>query len=411
MQLETITQILQIDNFKVKSIISNTDNVFRFYLERINNIILPLCSGCGKAHLKKHSTQTVEVEDLPICGKRVFLVFEKIKLVCSEDGSIRVEELAWLRGNITKRFAECVSRLTAITTNQEAGWFLGLDDEKIYRIDKSILEEKAKELLDPLPEVKNLSVDEVAWQKWHKYVTNVVDVDQRLVIWNHKDRGKEVLLKFYKKLGIKKCAEIESVAMDGASGFITATQESVPQALLVFDNYHLKAKLNEAIDQVRKDELRKARADNNKELKDLVSCGERWLLLKNSNLSEGQQDRLSKLLGLNENIAKAKILKDDFLSIYKEEHDYEKKETMLNTWIETARTSGFEPFKELAETVQRKFQLIMNYFKKKISSAISEGINNKIKRLKRMAYGYRDIDYFLLKIHQHCGRLNPRLST
>jgi len=84
---------------------------------------------------------------------------------------------------------------------------------------------------------------------------------------------------------------------------------------------------------------------------------------------------------------------------------------MLNTWIETARTSGFEPFKELAETVQRKFQLIMNYFKKKISSAISEGINNKIKRLKRMAYGYRDIDYFLLKIHQHCGRLNPRLST
>ena len=410
MQLETLTQLLQIDNFKVKSILSNNDKNLKLYLEPVDQRILPKCSGCGRSHLQVHSESTVEVEDLSISCKRLFLVFSKRKIKCTEDGTIRVEEFDWLKGTVTKRFAESIGRLTAITTNQEAGWFLGLDDEKVYRIDKEILEEKAK-TLEPLPEVKNLSVDEVAWQKWHKYVTNVVNVDERLVIWNHKDRGKEVLLKFYEKLGVAKCKNIETVAMDGASGFISATQELAPDALLVYDNYHLKAKLNEAIDQVRKDELRKARTNNDKELKELVCCGERWLLLKNKNLTPGQQDRLSRLLSLNENIAKAKILKDDFLSIYTEEESYEDKKKALESWIIEASSSGLEPFKDLSETFQRKFQMIMNYFKKKISSAISEGINNKIKRLKRMAYGYRDIDYFLLKIHQHCGRLNPRLST
>jgi transposase len=73
--------------------------------------------------------------------------------------------------------------------------------------------------------------------------------------------------------------------------------------------------------------------------------------------------------------------------------------------------SKLKPFEDLSKSFTAKFDLIINYFKRKISSAISEGFNNKIKRLKRMAYGYRDPNYFLLKIHQHCGLLNPKLSN
>ncbi len=102
----------------------------------------PICSGCGKAHNTPiHSHGHVVIEDLPISGKRVFLHVRKRKMICPKDGRIRVEEFDWIRERFTRRFADQVCRLTSITSNQEAGWYLGLDDEKVYRIDKSMLEE------------------------------------------------------------------------------------------------------------------------------------------------------------------------------------------------------------------------------------------------------------------------------
>lgn len=410
MHIGCLTEILNINNHKVKSIINNTDKYLGVYIEMINSNAAARCSCCGRSHDKIHDTETVTVEDLPIAGKRVFLTFKKRKLECDEIDGVRVEEFEWLRGRFTKRFADQVYRLTSITSNKEAGWFLYLDDEVVYRIDKSILEEKALEKLTPIPSATNLSVDEVAFQKWHKYVTNVIDVNKRKVIWNAKGRGKETLQKFYKGLGKTSCEDIDSVAMDGASGFISATQENAINAILVYDKFHINKKLNTAIDDVRKQELRTARKDDNKELKDLVCCGERWLLLKNTNLTNNQQTKLEKLLLINEPIAKAKILKDDFLSIYQLQTPEDAK-TKLDSWLKEAVNSKLEPFIELADSFTRKSEMIINYFRKKITSAISEGINNKIKRLKRMAYGYRDVEYFLLKIHQHCGLLSPKEST
>ena len=109
----------------------------------------------------------VVVEDMRISGKRVFLHVAKRKSLCNEDGRIRVEEIEWIRGRFTRRFAEQINRLTAITTNTEAGLFLELDDETVCRIDRSMLEELALERLEPVPPPRHMSVDEVAWQKWH----------------------------------------------------------------------------------------------------------------------------------------------------------------------------------------------------------------------------------------------------
>ncbi len=82
----------------------------------------------------------------------------------------------------------------------------------------------------------------------------------------------------------------------------------------------------------------------------------------------------------------------------------------LREWIVAAIGSKIQAFVELGQKFFRKRYFILNYFICKITTAISEGINNKIKRLKRMAYGYKDVTYFLLKIHQHCGLLNPRFQ-
>ena len=105
------------------------------------------------------------------------------------------------------------------------------------------------------------------------------------------------------------------------------------------------------------------------------------------------------------------LLKESFLQIYSLNENEDNITKYLMDWFVDAYNSGLTPFVELASKLRAKMEYILNWFKQKVSSAISEGFNNKIKRLKRMTYGYRDIDYFRLKIHQHCGLLNPRIAT
>ena len=409
MQLHTITELLNIPNFRVSHMTYRTNDRLEMILEHTEQAA-PICSGCGNVHNSTiHSMAMVVVQDLPITGKRVFLHVPKRKSRCIEDGRIRVEELEWLTGRFTKRFAEHVYRLTSITTNQEAGWFLGLDDEVVYRIDRRRLEELAKEKLSPIPVPIYMSVDEVAWRKWHRYVTNVVDIDKHKVIWNHNGRGKGVLSKFYRAVGTEHCKSIKAIASDGARGFLAATKTYARDALIVLDHFHVKKYLNDAVDTVRKQELKKAREQHNDELCQILHCNKRFILMQNK-ISNKKQNLLGKLASLNERVYQSLLLKEQFLSVYTAA-DRKTARRNLNDWIITAIESKIPAFVELGYKFVRKRHYVFNYFIYKITTSISEGINNKIKRLSRMAYGYKDVQYFLLKIHQHCGLLNPKLST
>jgi len=406
MHLKAITRMLNLPNVIVVDTLECGDAHHHLVVTLSETVGPPVCSHCGAVHTSVHSKGQMRVEDLPSFGRRVFLYLEKRKCRCP-DGGIHVEHLPWLHGRFTKRFAEQLSRLTAITTNTEAGWFLGLDDEVVYRIDRTILQEKADDLLVPTPVPKAMSVDEVAWKKGHSYVTNVVDIDKRVVIWNHNKHGKTVLDAFFESLTEKERAEIQVIACDGASGFLSSSRQYAENALIVLDHFHVKAYLSAALDDVRKQELAKAKKDGTQEeLASLLHSKQRFILLRNKP-SRKKTKMLKRLEELNEPVYKAMLLKEQFAAIY----DFRKKkdaQPALRAWIGEALRSGLAPFMELALKLFRKRHYILNFFIRRITSAISEGINNKIKRLKRMAYGYRDIVYFLLKVHQHCGLLNPR---
>ena len=406
MHFKTITKQLNLPNVIVVGALDCKDDHLHLVIAFSDKADPPTCSGCGAVHTSIHSRGQMRVEDVSSHGRRVFLYLEKRKCRCP-DGGIHVEYLPWLHGRFTRRFAEQVYRLTTITTNTEAGWFLGLDDEVVYRIDRAILQEKADDLLVPTPAPKAMSVDEVAWKKGHSYVTNVVDIDRRIVIWNHDKHGKSVLDAFYKSLTEKERAEIEVVACDGARGFLSSSRQYAENALIVLDHFHVKSYLSAALDDVRKQELAKAKRDKTQEeLTGLLHCKQRFILFRNKP-SRKKTEVLKRLEQLNEPVYKAMLLKEQFATIY----EYRKKkdaQPALRAWIGEALRSGLAPFRELALKLFRKRHYILNFFVRRITSAISEGINNKIKRLKRMAYGYRDVVYFLLKIHQHCGLLNPR---
>jgi transposase len=409
MRLDSVTELLGIANYRVAYMVHHSDKRIDLVLDRIEEKP-SVCSGCGKVHhTPVHSIDTVIIEDLPMSGKRVFLHVPKRRSLCHEDERIRTEELEWMRGRVTRRFAEHIYRLTSIATNKETGWFLGLDDEKVYRIDKSMLEELSLQRLEKVTAPRHISVDEVAWQKWHKYVTNVIDIDKRKIIWNHEGRGKTVLDKFYRKIGKKGCSKIKAVASDGARGFLSSTKEHLKSALIVLDHFHVKKYLNDAVDTVRKEELRKARQQENEELSAILHCNKRFILMQNT-VTDKKTDILKKLESLNERVYQSMLLKEQFLAVYTADNRKDAY-TNLREWIVAAIKSQIPSFVELGYKFFRKRHYVLNYFLCKITSAISEGINNKIKRLKRMAYGYRDVKYFLLKIHQHCGLLSPKLST
>ena len=415
MDKNTLNKLINMPGYVVEEILEFTDTELHL-LMRPKKRMPAICSYCEQEHSKGyHSSDIVVAEDHPISGRRVFLHIKKRKYRCPEDGKIHVEKTPWLKlfSRITSRYAKQVSNLAAITTNTEAGWYLGLDDEVVYRIDKAYLENQAKEKLEPIPRAIHLSVDEVSYKKYHNYLTNVIDTDRKLIIWNQKGRKAEILDQYYTGIGKENCEKIKSVAMDGARTYISSTTKYAVNALIVYDKFHLVQKLNNTVDTVRKLELRKARLEKDQELINLMNCKKRFLLLKNkSRLTKYQSGYLDNLCKLNEPIYKAMLLKESFLQVYSLANEDEATiSSYLADWMAEAYNSEIQPFVDLARKLADKIEYVLNWFKQKVSSAISEGFNNKIKRLKRMAYGYRDIDYFRLKIHQHCGLLNPRIAT
>ena len=409
MRHNNIRGLLKIPGYKIKEVIEKTDREIHIRIEAYKRNI-GKCSGCDCEHKGLHSEREMVAEDIRLGERRVFLYISKRRYRCPKDGKTHTEIIEWIEigARVTKAFGRQVNRLTSITTNQEAGWFLGLNDEKVYRIDKGILEDLFETRLIPTPASKNISVDEVAWKKHHRYLTNVVDVDEKVVTWNDKGRKAEVLNRYYESIGRENCQKIETVALDGARTYISSTTEYAVNALIVLDRFHATQKASKAVDQVRRDELGKARKNADEELIELTNCKQRFILLKNKvNLSDKQSATLQRLCEINQPIYKAMLLKESFVGVY-DLKDEDEAVGYIYRWIDEALNSGLPAFIEIAWSMVDKIEYVLNWFRCKRSSAISEGFNNKIKRLKRMAYGYKDIEYFKLKIHQHCGYLNPR---
>ncbi len=290
MRRYSITRALNLPGYKITGIITETEKEIHIKLEPYKRKAAK-CGGCGIEHKsRQHSQEEVIVRDNPISGRKVYLHVTKRFYKCFVDERIHVEEVDWLKkwARVTKRFAQDVNRLTAITTNQEAGWFLGLDDETVYRIDKEILQEQYRVKLIPPPAALNISVDEVSYKKYHRYLTNVVDADERAIVWNDKGRKTEVLDRYYVGIGEDNCKKIESVALDGARTFISSTVKYAVNATIVYDKFHIMQKLNWAVDMARKQELRKARKENNNELIGLMNCRQRFILLIDICTSKGR---------------------------------------------------------------------------------------------------------------------------
>jgi transposase len=180
-----------------------------------------------------------------------------------------------------------------------------------------------------------------------------------------------------------------------SAAYILAVETHLPWAVIVFDHFHVVKLLNEKLSQLRRDLYREAAADGQDVLK-----GTRWLLLKNPEDLDPARDelaRLEKALRLNQPLATAYYLKEELRQLWAQA-DKAAAEAFLESWMARAQASGIDVLRRFARTLRRHEEGLLAYYDYPLSTGPLEGINNKIRALQRQAYGYRDREFFRLKL-------------
>jgi len=272
-----------------------------------------------------------------------------------------------------------------------------IDRKTVKTIDKRYLEETIPPA--DLSNVRVLAMDEFAIQKGHRYATVIIEPKRKEVLWIGRGRGREDIRPFFDLLGEEGRARIEAVAMDMNGAYAHEVKAQCPQAKIVYDLFHVVVKYGrEVIDRVRVDEAN--RLKDNKAARKVVK-GSRWLLLRNAKNLARHQDRvrLKELLAANRKLATVYILKDDLKHLW--DYSYPgAAERFWKQWYNRAIRSRIEPLKAFAKKMKGYIEGVLSHCLYPLHTSLLEGINNKIKVIKRMAYGYRDDDYFFLKIRQ-----------
>jgi transposase len=241
--------------------------------------------------------------------------------------------------------------------------------------------------------VSYLAVDEFHVGKKGKFLTVVIDLESGRILWVAKGRGSEALARFLGRVRRSR-AKIEAVACDMSAAYWSAVLKHLPKAALVFDHFHVIKLVNEKIDDLRRALQREADILGRKYLK-----GTRYLLLTGAeNVPEDKAAALREALRFNEPLSVAYYLKEDLRALWSQP-TLAQMRRHLDSWCKRALESGIQQMIAMAKTLRMHATGILNYFHHSVSTGKLEGINNKIKTLKRKAYGFRDHAFFILKLY------------
>lgn len=354
------------------------------------------CSGCGCPCPLIHDCEERRVRDLPIFEVPVELIVPRLRVACGHCGA-KLERLEWLEGysRVTRRLAASVARLCQVMSIRHVARFYGLAWTTVKRIDFRHLQRE----LGPvdLRGVTVIGMDEFAIHKGQRYATVVVEPSRKRVLWVGRGHGRDDVRPFFDLLGVEGCRQLRAVAMDMNAAYANEVRARCPHADIVYDLFHVVAKYGrEVIDRVRVDEANRLRQD--RAARRLVK-GSRWLLLRNREHVTRPEDqvRLDELLAANRALFIVYVLKDDLKALWDYRHvGYALR--FWQHWYSRAVRSRIAPLVAFARNLKAYLPGILAHCRWPLGTNLIEGINNKIKVIKRMAYGFRDEAYFFLKI-------------
>jgi transposase len=354
------------------------------------------CSACRSARVTAHGGDWRLFRLVPIGSKPVHLFFQVPRVECHDCQLTRQVALPFAdpRRRYTHAFERYALELSRHMTIQDVAQHLGVGWDTIKDIQKRDLQQHFAK--PKLKQLRRIAIDEIAVGKGHRYLTVVLDLHSGAVVFVGDGKGSDALQPFWKRLRAAR-ARIEAVATDMSTAYIHAVREHLPKAVHVFDHFHVIKLFNEKLSDFRRVLYREATDQLHKQ----ILKGTRWLLLKNpENLDPRRQERqrLEEALRLNQPLATVYYMKEDLRQIWLQA-DKATALRVLDDWIRRADVSGIRMLQKFASTLAMYRSEILAYYDCRISTGPLEGTNNKIQLMKRQAYGFRDQEFFKLKIY------------
>jgi transposase len=368
-------------------------------IDRLGNRRLR-CGVCRKPCRGVHSIRKWrEWRDLSMRKLRLILRYQPRRVQCPGCG-VRVEGFAWAEpwARVTRALANAAASLARELSWQGTARHFGLNWKTVAGVVQRAVRYGLRHR--KRAPVHMIGIDEVSRRKGQVYLTVVYDLERRVLLWVGEDRTEEAVKKFFtQELGKRRCSTLRVVCMD-MSAYVNLVRKHAPQAQILFDRFHIVKHLQEAVDEVRRSEVRRLTGKEKTTFKST-----RWLLLKNPwNLTNEQKERLSTLVRWNSPIVRAYYLKESFQLFwdYKQE---KRAQDLLSKWMNSAMRSRLEPFKKFVRMLRSHLDGILPWTKLHLSNGAVEGMNNKIKSISHRSFGFRKAQYFIAAIYHCCARL------
>src|SRR3990167_804090 len=363
-----------------------------------------ICKECGNK-CSIYDTQPLrDYVFVPLWNMHVYFRYAPRRVNCKIDG-IHVERVPWADGNehMTKSYQLFLATWAKRLSWKEVSSAFRTSWDNVYRSVSWVVDYGLAHR--DWDGVKQIGVDEIAVFKGHKYLTLVYQLDKarRRLLLCGEERKVKTLLRFFREFGKERCAQLQFVCSDMWKPYLKVIKKKAVNALNILDRFHIMKKFNEAIDDVRRKEVKKLEAAE----KENVLANGRWVLLKKeANLTQKQTIKLSQLLKINLSSVKAYLMREDFQRfwMYKSPAWANK---FLEDWATRAMRSKLEPMKKVAKTLRSHKELILNWFRAagELSSGPVEGFNNKAKLAMRKAYGFRTLKCLKIALYHQLGEL------
>jgi transposase len=370
----------------------------------------PICSRCHQPTSGYDHLGLRRFEFVPCWGLAVMLLYHMRRVQCKTCGVV-VEELPWASGKhqLTKAYMLFLAHWARKLSWQETAVSFRTSWDKVCHAVEYVVEWGLANRT--LGTIHAIGVDEIAYAKGHKYLTLVYQIEAGCtrLLWIGKERTAESFETFFDRIGKPLADGIAFVCSDMWKPYLKVIRERAPNAVNILDRFHIVAKMNDAVNDVRAAEARRLVQDGYQP----VLKKSRWCLLKRKeNLTATQRVRLREVLRYNLQTVRAYLLKEDFQQFW----DYNSPTwaaKFLDEWCRAVMRSRIEPMKKVAKTLRNHRELILNYFRarKKFSSGVVEGLNNKAKLTMRKAYGFRTFRVTEIALYHALAKLpEPQIA-
>jgi transposase len=364
----------------------------------------PICSGCHRVRPRYDRLPQRRFEFVPLWAIPVFFIYAMRRVDCPRCG-VTVEEVPWGdgKGTLTKSYRWFLARWARRLSWKETAEVFGTSWDKVFRAVKhAVLWGLVHR---ELKGVKAIGVDEIQWRRGHKYLTLVYQIDQgvKRLLWVAQDRTEQSLQQFFEILGKRKSARLKFTCSDMWKPYLNVLREQAKKAVLVLDRFHVMAKLNKALDEVRAAEARRLEQDGYEP----VLKHSRWCILKRrENLTDQQTVKLSELLKYNLQTVRGHLQREDFQRFW-EYRSVTWAKKFLDEWCRRVMRSKIGPMKKVARTLRKHEDLLLNWFRAEgtISAGTVEGLNNKAKLTMRKSYGFRTANGIEIALFHGLGNL------